>query len=233
MCTFSKLPCNDLLFISETPQEDSAIARRRFIKPQQNSLKLPRANDRIRADTVRLIDQDENMIGIVPTTEALERARSADLDLVEVSPGSDPPVCRILDFGKYRYEQSKKERANRAKTKVVETKEVRLGRSMKIDPHDVQIRMNQARKFLLEGHKVLIVQNFRGREMMHREKGNERMQSIIEQLSDISKIELEPRMAGRRQTMVLAPDKIKIQKVLAAKEAQEKIDSATAQKDEE
>ncbi len=173
------------------------------------------------------------MIGIVPTTEALDRARSADLDLVEVSPGSDPPVCRILDFGKYRYEQSKKERANRAKTKVVETKEVRLGRSMKIDPHDVQIRMNQARKFLLEGHKVLIVQNFRGREMMHKERGNERMKSIIEQLSDISKVELEPRMAGRRQTMVLAPDKIKIQKVLAAKKAQEKIDSAAAQEAEE
>ena len=104
---------------------------------------------------------------------------------------------------------------------------------MKIDPHDVQIRMNQARKFLLEGHKVLIVQNFRGREMMHKERGNVRMKSIIEQLSDISKVELEPRMAGRRQTMVLAPDKIKIQKVLAAKEAQEKIDSAAAQEAEE
>ena len=173
------------------------------------------------------------MIGIVPTTDALERARSADLDLVEVSPGSDPPVCRILDFGKYRYEQSKKERANRAKTKVVETKEVRLGRSMKIDPHDVQIRLNQARKFLLEGHKVLIVQNFRGREMMHKERGNERMRSIIEQLSDISKVELEPRMAGRRQTMVLAPDKIKIKKILAAKESQERNEAAAKKEAEE
>jgi len=173
------------------------------------------------------------MIGIVPTTDALERARSADLDLVEVSPGSDPPVCRILDFGKYRYEQSKKERANRAKTKVVETKEVRLGRSMKIDPHDVQIRLNQARKFLLEGNKVLIVQNFRGREMMHKERGNERMRSIIEQLSDISKVELEPRMAGRRQTMVLAPDKIKIKKILAAKESQERNEAAAKKEAEE
>ena len=146
--------------------EDSAIARRRFIRPQENSRKSPRINDRIRAKTVRLIDQDENMIGLVPLTDAVERARSADLDLVEVSPGSDPPVCRILDFGKYKYELSKKDRANRAKTKVVETKEVRLGRSMKIDPHDIQIRLNQARKFLFDGHKVLIVQNFRGREMM-------------------------------------------------------------------
>ena len=113
------------------------------------------------------------MIGVVDKNEAIQLAQDADLDLVEVSPNSDPPVCRILDFGKYRYEQSKKERANRAKAKVIETKEVRLGRSMKIDPHDVGIRINQARKFLLDGHKVLIVQNFRGREMMHKERGDE------------------------------------------------------------
>ena len=141
---------------------------------------------------------------------------------MEVSPTSDPPVCRILDFGKYRYEQSKKERANRAKTKTVETKEVRLGRSMKIDPHDVGIRINQARKFLLEGHKVLIVQNFRGREMMHKERGNERMKEIIEKLSDISKLETPPRFAGRRQTMVLSPDNTKIKSLLSAQEQAKK-----------
>ncbi len=171
------------------------------------------------------------MIGLVPISEAIERARTADLDLVEVSPGSDPPVCRILDFGKFKYEQSKKDRANRAKTKVVETKEVRLGRSMKIDPHDIEIRLNQARKFLLDGHKVLIVQNFRGREMMHKERGHQRMREIIETLSDIAKVELAPRMAGRRQTMVLAPDKIKIQKVLAAQKAQQEKDSEKESKD--
>jgi translation initiation factor IF-3 len=166
------------------------------------------------------------MLGVVGINEAIKLAREADLDLVEVSPNSDPPVCRILDFGKYRYEQSKKDRANRAKTRTVETKEVRLGRSMKIDPHDVGIRINQARKFLLEGHKVLIVQNFRGREMMHKEKGIERMKDIIQQLDDISKVEAPPKFAGRRQTMVLAPDKTKIQSVLAAqlKEQQNKLE---------
>jgi translation initiation factor IF-3 len=174
---------------------------------------------------VRLIDQDENMMGVVDKEEAIRLAREADLDLVEVSPTSDPPVCRILDFGKYRYEQSKKERANRAKTKIVETKEVRLGRSMKIDPHDVGIRINQARKFLIEGHKVLIVQNFRGREMMHKERGNERMKEIIEKLSDISKVETPPRFAGRRQTMVLAPDKTKIKSILAAQKQEEQLDN--------
>lgn len=163
------------------------------------------------------------MIGIVDRSEAIQLAQDADLDLVEVSPNSDPPVCRILDFGKYRYEQSKKERANRAKAKVVETKEVRLGRSMKIDPHDVGIRINQARKFLLDGHKVLIVQNFRGREMMHKERGDERMQEIIEKLSDVSKVETSPRFAGRRQTMVLVPDKTKIQSFLDAQAREQEI----------
>jgi translation initiation factor IF-3 len=202
------------------------IARRRYIKPKENARNLPMTNERIRASKVRLIDHNENMLGVVDKSEAIQLAQSADLDLVEVSPNSDPPVCRILDFGKYRYEQSKKERANRAKAKVIETKEVRLGRSMKIDPHDVQIRVNQARKFLLDGHKVLIVQNFRGREMMHKEKGSERMAEIIEKLGDISKVETPPRFAGRRQTMVLVPDKTKIQSALAAqaKEHQQESD---------
>ncbi len=183
---------------------------------KENSRRLPSVNEQIRSSQVRLIDQNENMVGVVSTHEAIQKAKAADLDLVEVSPGSDPPVCRILDFGKYRYEQSKKERANRAKAKVVETKEVRLGRSMKIDQHDVNIRVNQARKFLLDGHKVLIVQNFRGREMMHAELAHERMENIIKTLDDVSKVETPPKISGRRETMVLAPDKVKIQQYLAA-----------------
>ncbi len=202
--------------------EKCTIARRRYIKPRENARNLPKINDRIRANQVRLIDQDENMLGVVDKTEGIRLAQEVGLDLVEVSPNSDPPVCRILDFGKYRYEQSKKERANRAKTKTVETKEVRLGRSMKIDPHDVQIRVNQARKFLLEGHKVLIVQNFRGREMMHKERGSVRMKEIIDKLSDVSKVETPPKFAGRRQTMVLGPDKLKIKSYLDSQLAAEK-----------
>ena len=205
--------------------ENHIIARRRYIKPRENARNLPKTNDRIRAKSIRLIDQDENMIGVVEKSEGIRLAQEAGLDLVEVSPNSDPPVCRILDFGKYRYEQSKKERANRAKTKTVETKEVRLGRSMKIDPHDVQIRVNQARKFLLEGHKVLIVQNFRGREMMHKERGSIRMKEIIEKLEDISKVETAPKFAGRRQTMVLGPDKTKIKSYLASQAEQVETDS--------
>ncbi len=151
------------------------------------------------------------MVGVVETIEALRRAYDAGLDLVEVAADSTPPVCRILDFGKYKYELAKKEKATKAKSKATEMKEVRLGRSMKIDPHDIEIRLNQARKFLLDGHKVQIVQNFRGREMIHRQRGDQRMKDIIETLSDVSKIETPPRMAGRRMTMILAPDKAKVE----------------------
>jgi len=153
------------------------------------------------------------MVGVVPTHEAIERARAAGLDLVEVSAESDPPVCRILDFGKFKYEQAKKEKATKAKSKTVETKEVRLGRSMKIDPHDVGIRLKQARRFLMEGHKVQIVQNFRGREMAYRDKGLARLQEIVESLGDIARLEVGPQLNGRRMSMMLAPDRAKVEQV--------------------
>ena len=168
---------------------------------------------------MRVIDQNDNMVGVIDVRDASQMAYDAGLDLVEVSPEADPPVCRILDFGKYRYEQSKKEKSNRAKSKAAEMKEVRLGRSMKIDPHDIGIRMEQARKFLMDGHKVQIVQNFRGREMLHKERGNERMKDVIERLADISKVEMTPRMAGRRMSLILAPDKGKIDRIKAQQAA--------------
>jgi translation initiation factor IF-3 len=151
---------------------------------------------------------------VVDTIEALRRSHEAGLDLVEVAPDSAPPVCRILDFGKYKYELAKKEKANKAKSKTAEMKEVRLGRSMKIDPHDVSIRVDQARRFLMEGHKVQIVQNFRGRELMHRDRGDQRMREIIEKLADISRVETPPRLAGRRMSVILAPDKPKVDAIL-------------------
>jgi translation initiation factor IF-3 len=160
-----------------------------------------------------LIDENNEMLGVVDIEEAIERAREAELDLVEVAPESDPPVCRILDYGKYRYEQSKKDKATKAKSKSAEMKEVRLGRSMKIDPHDIQMRLNQARQFLMKGHKVQIVQNFRGREMIHRQRGYDRMKDITEKMSDIAKVEMPPRPAGRRLTMILAPDRAKIDQI--------------------
>ena len=153
------------------------------------------------------------MIGVVETEEALRRAREAGLDLVEIAANASPPVCKITDYGRWKYEQSKKDRATKHKSKPVELKEVRLGRSMKIDPHDIKIRLDQARRFLMEGHKVQIVQNFRGREMLHRERGHQRMQGIVTEMSDIAKLEVPPRQMGRRMTMILAPDRAKIEQV--------------------
>jgi translation initiation factor IF-3 len=153
------------------------------------------------------------MVGVVETDVALRQAREAGLDLVEVAPSASPPVCRIMDFGKWKYEQAKKDKASKAKSKTSELKEVRLGRSMKIDPHDISIRLDQARRFLMDGHKVQIVQNFRGREMMHKHRGQIRMTEIVEQMSDVAKLEVPPRFVGRRITMILAPDKARIERI--------------------
>ena len=179
-------------------------------------------NERIRISPIRLIDENGEQAGVVETQDALRRARDLGMDLVEMAADSRPPVCRIMDYGRYKYEQSKKEKANKAKTKTSELKEVRMGRSMKIDPHDVAIRMRQARKFLLEGHKVQIVQQFRGREMAHRERGNERMREIIAELEEIGKVETEPRMAGRRMSVIIGPDKRKIEAYRKKMEAEGK-----------
>ena len=153
------------------------------------------------------------MVGVVETDVALRQAREAGLDLVEVAATAVPPVCRIMDYGKYKYEQSKKDKATKARSKTSELKEVRLGRSMKIDPHDISIRLDQARRFLMDGHKVQIVQNFRGREMMHKERGQKRMAEIVKTMEDVAKLEVPPRFVGRRITMILAPDKAKIDKI--------------------
>lgn len=193
--------------------EDPTIARRRYFRPEQNFRRGPRLNEQIRKSPVRLIDENDNQVGVVDTAEALQRARDAGMDLIEIAADSDPPVCKIVEFGKWRYEQSKRERANKQKSKMAEIKEVRLGRSMKIDPHDIEIRLNQARRFLMDGHKVQIVQNFRGREMMHQSKGLERMKGIVEKMSDIAKLEAPPRQAGRRMSMLLTPDKAKIEQI--------------------
>ena len=171
----------------------------------------PRINDRIRITPVRLLDENGEIVGVVELDEAKRRAYDSGLDLVEISPDSRPPVCKIMDFGKLKYEQSKKEKANKAKSKASEMNEVRLGRSMKIDPHDVDIRIAQARRFLIEGHRVQIIQNFRGREMAFREKGDIRMEEIIQRLSDLAKVEVPPRLNGRRMGMILVPEKQKVE----------------------
>ncbi len=146
-------------------------------------------------------------------------AQDAGLDLVEIGSDQRPPLCKIMDYGKYKYELSKKQQRSRAASKQAEMKEVRLGRSAKIDIHDVMIRVDQARKFLMAGHKVLLVQQFRGREMAHREIGTDRLKMIIKELSDIAKVETPQKQMGRRMSLILAPDKPKIESIKRKLEA--------------
>jgi translation initiation factor IF-3 len=151
---------------------------------------------------VRLISPDGDQIGIVPTREALQKAENYGLDLVEVAPNSKPPVCRIMDFGKYKYEQSKKEKISKKKQHVITVKEIRL--RPRTDEHDLETKLRHARKFLEQKNKVKITILFRGREMAYQDFGNELMDKVIESLDDVGKVEAEPKMEGRRMIMVLA-----------------------------
>ncbi|WP_287906146.1 translation initiation factor IF-3 [Chloroflexus sp.] len=161
-------------------------------------------NNRIRAREVRLIDENGTQVGIVPLREALAMAEERGYDLVEVAPNAVPPVCRLLDYGKFRYEQSKKEREARRNQKQSELKQIRL--MPKTDDHDVAVKANQARRFLLAGDKVKFNLRFRGREVAHPEIGRKMLDEIAEQLSDIAIIEQKPLMEGRVLSMLLAPN---------------------------
>ena len=150
-----------------------------------------------------MIDESNNQLGIIDTREALAKAREASLDLVEVSPNAEPPVCRLMDFGKWLYEEKRKNKLNQKKQHVVVLKEIRL--RPKIDNHDRQIKIDHALKFLEKGHKVQFTMLFRGREMIYVDHGYEIMQEIVEIMSSSAKIEREAKKMGRRMTMVVAP----------------------------
>jgi len=162
-----------------------------------------RVNEQIRYSRVRLISESNEQVGIIPTHEALNMAREAGLDLVEVSPTAEPPVCRIMDYGKWLYQQKRKQKLNQKKQHSITLKEIRL--RPKIDDHDREIKISHAAKFLEKGHKVQFTILFRGREMMHQEYGIEMFNEILNTLADTAKLEREPVKLGRRMTMVVAP----------------------------
>lgn len=164
-------------------------------------------NDQIRISPVRLIGENDEQIGVIDLNEAKQRAQDAELDLVEVAPNSEPPVCRIMDYGKWKYQQKKKEQKAKAHSKQSELKEVRLRPN--IDDHDLNFKLNKAREFLGEGHKVQFTMLFRGRQMVHRDLARRQMMDITAQLAEIGKIETAPRQQGRRMTMMLSPDRKK------------------------
>lgn len=177
-----------------------------------------RINNRIRAREVRLIDENGTQVGIVSAREALMMAEERGYDLVEVAPNAVPPVCRLLDYGKFRYEQSKKEREARKNQKQAELKQIRL--MPKTDDHDLGVKANQARRFILTGDKVKFNVRFRGREMAHPEIGREMLEQIAEQLRDVSVIEQKPLMEGRVLSLLLAPNPKVLKAVQQAQKAQ-------------
>jgi translation initiation factor IF-3 len=163
----------------------------------------PRVNDEISVVRVRLVDERGNMVGIIGRNEALAMASDVGLDLVEVAPNADPPVCKILDFGKYKYEEQKKKNEARKKQKIIEVKEIKLRPS--IDNHDYDVKVRSMVKFIEEGDKVKVTMRFRGRELAHQELGMDVLVRVKDDLEEIAKVEQMPRMEGRQMTMVMAP----------------------------
>jgi translation initiation factor IF-3 len=183
------------------PEEKGERAIRPPDRHSQSQDRGLRINEQIRISPVRLIGGNGEQLGVVPTSQAMELDREANLDLVEVAPNERPPVCKILDYGKFRYQQSRKG----TKTKVHQQKLKEIRVRPKTGEHDVETKINQARKFLEHKDKVLVNVLFRGRELQHVEEGRRIIDSILEQLNDVAKVEKAPSMEGRRMTAMLAP----------------------------
>ena len=165
-----------------------------------------RVNQEIRADEVRVVEPDGDH-DVVPTGEALDRARDHELDLVEVAPDADPPVCKILDYGKYRYEKQKEEQRRRKKSKSMEMKELRF--RPRTEEHDFNFKVDHAREFLEDGNKVKAYVQFKGRDIVYKDQGMDLLRRMIEELQEIARIDQQPEMEGRRMVMILAPHKNK------------------------
>lgn len=165
------------------------------------SAKRTRVNEQIRAPRVRLIDAEGNQRGVVSIDDARAQAQAANLDLVEVSPQADPPVARLVNWGKYQYEKAKQEQQARRKAKATEVKQMRFG--LKIGDHDFNIKVNRIRKFLERGHKIKLSVFFRGREIIHPELGNDLLDRVLDELSDIAVTDSKPQLTGKHLVMLI------------------------------
>jgi translation initiation factor IF-3 len=180
---------------------DCSIARIPF--NQAPSREGPRVNTDISAPNVRVVDEKGEQLGVISVSKALELAEAAALDLVEVAPGADPPVCKILDYGKFKYEAQKKKNEARKKQKIIDVKEIKMRPG--IDDHDYQVKMRNMRRFLEDGDKVKVTIRFRGREMAHQNLGMKVLDRVREELDELSKVEQYPKIEGRQMVMVIAP----------------------------
>ncbi|MEM7570456.1 MAG: translation initiation factor IF-3 [Pseudomonadota bacterium] len=174
-----------------------------MLKGNSSGNQGPRANEMILAREVRLITDDGENIGVIKTEDARVKAREAGLDLVEVSPHADPPVCKLLDYGKFKYEAQKKANANRKKQKTQDIKEIKMRPG--IDTHDYDVKMRSINRFIDDGDKVKITLRFRGRELAHQELGMDVLKRVQEDVHEIAKVEAMPKMEGRQMIMVIAP----------------------------
>jgi translation initiation factor IF-3 len=181
-------------------EESQPIRRPMPAPPSKDGLRI---NDEIRVPRVLLIDEHGEKQGVMPTSSALEAAEEAGLDLVEVSPNSDPPVCKILDYGKFKFEEQKKKGAARKRQKLVEIKEIKLRPN--IDTHDYDVKARAMQRFFEEGDKVKVTMRFRGGEMRHPELGMKLLQQVRLDFEPVAKVEYEPRLEGRQMVMILAP----------------------------
>ena len=163
----------------------------------------PRHNEFISSPTVRVIDENGENLGVLYTREAIEQAAAVGLDLVEVSPNADPPVCKFLDVGKFRYEAQKKANAARKSQKTQEIKEIKMRPN--IDDHDYDVKMKAMNRFIGEGDKVKVTLRFRGRELSHQQHGMDLLRRVQEDIAEVGKVEAYPRMEGRQMLMVIAP----------------------------
>ncbi len=181
--------------------EEAPIRRPHYAPPPTKE--GPRVNEEITARQVRVIDDDGENHGVITVEEGIRIAEAAGLDLVEVSPNADPPVCKILDYGKFKYEQQKRKNEARKKQKTIEVKEIKFRPN--IEQHDYDVKMRALKKFIEEGDKVKVTLRFRGREMAHQELGLEVLQRVQAEMDEQAKVEQRPNMEGRQMIMVLAP----------------------------
>ena len=197
-----------------------ALGHSRFDPRQQQRGYQIRVNHRIRVPEVLVIGADGGKLGVLQTHEALRMAQEAGLDLVEINPKADPPVCKILDFGKYKYEEKKKAAQARRNQAIVEIKEIKL--RPKTDDHDINFKIKAARRFLEAGHKVKFTVRFRGREITHPEKAHEQLDIILKAIEDVANLETRPMMEARAMSVIVAPKPAVMQRVAQQRAALEK-----------
>ncbi len=198
------IPAGSAFELASSTLEELATIRRPFRAPPPTK-EGPRTNQEIRVREVQLIDHEGSNRGIVPTEEAMDIAMEAGLDLVEIQPNAQPPVCKILDYGRYKYQAQKKAAETRKKQKTVEIKEIKMRPN--IDTHDYEVKMKNMLRFFNDGDKVKVTLRFRGREMAHQDLGMKLLHKVRDETAEIAKVESHPKLEGRQMVMVLAPIK--------------------------